>query len=198
MAATSAVELAGLEPETSSDRGFVTLGSSGLVAGTIFRSALTSHLGEDAASQRRIGRRPRLRRFATIGVSALVCIGPAGSVANPAARASGRLAGKTQISFGCPGPTTEPPCNPWRPFPHAHFSLAQRATSGDPFPGTGRTVTSDARGRFALRLPAGSYLITPVRERHTHGGKRVIVRVRAGKSTNILVRFDGFPQMDHP
>jgi hypothetical protein len=139
-----------------------------------------------------------LRRFATIGVSAVVCIGPAANVANPAATASGRLAGKTQISFGCPGPTTEPPCNPWRSFPHARFSLAQRAPSGDTIPGTGRAVTSDARGRFILRLPVGSYLITPMRERQTHGGKRVIVRVRAGQSTNTLVRFDGFPQMEHP
>jgi hypothetical protein len=43
-----------------------------------------------------------LRRFATISVSAAVFIGAAVSVANPAATASGRLAGKTQISFGCP------------------------------------------------------------------------------------------------
>ena len=138
-----------------------------------------------------------MRRFATIGVFAVVCIGPAVSVANPAPTATGRLGGKTQISFGCPGPTTEPPCNPWHPFPHAHFSLAQRAPSGDPIPGTGRRVTSDAHGRFVLRLPVGSYLILPLPDPHTHGGKRVIVRVRAGKSTNTLVRFDGFPQMEH-
>jgi hypothetical protein len=138
-----------------------------------------------------------LRRFATISVSAAVFIGPAVSVANPAATASGRLAGKTQISFGCPGPTTEPPsCNPWRLFVHARFSLAQRASGGDPISGTRRVVTSDARGRFALRLSAGSYLITPLPERHTHGGTRVVVHVRTGETTTTLVRFDGFPQME--
>jgi hypothetical protein len=139
-----------------------------------------------------------LRRLATIGVSAAVCIGPAVSVANPAATASGHLAGKTQISFGCPGPATEPPCNAWRPFAHARFSLAQRASRGDPISGTRRVVTSDARGRFAFRLPVGSYLITPLPQRHTHGGTRVIVHIRAGQSTTALVRFDGFPQMEKP
>jgi hypothetical protein len=139
-----------------------------------------------------------LRRLATIGISAVVCIGPAVSVANPGATASGRLAGKTQISFGCPGPTTEPPCNAWRPFAHARFSLAQRASRGDPIPDTRRAVTSDARGHFVLRLPVGSYLITPLPQRHTHGGTRVIVHVRAGESTTTLVRFDGFPRMETP
>ena len=139
-----------------------------------------------------------MRRLVAIGISAVVCIGPAVSVANPAATASGRLAGKTQISFGCPGPATEGPpgCNPWRPFAHARFSLAQRSAFGDPNPGTHRAVTSDARGRFALRLPVGTYLITPLAQRHTHGGTRVIVQVRAGESTTTLVRFDGFPQME--
>lgn len=139
-----------------------------------------------------------MRRLATIGVSAMVCIGPIVSVAHPAARATGRLAGKTQISFGCPGPATEPPCNAWRPFAHARLSLAQRASSGDPISGTRRVVTSDARARFALRLPAGSYLITPLPQRHTHGGTRVIVHIRTGQTTTTLVRFDGFPQMEHP
>jgi hypothetical protein len=133
-----------------------------------------------------------------IGISAAVCIGPAVSTANPATTPSGRLAGKTQISFGCPGPTTEPPCNPWRAFPHARFSLVQYPSRGSTLPGTRRAITSDARGRFVLRLPAGSYLITPLRERQTHGGDRVIVHVGAGKTTTTLVRFDGFPQMEHP
>jgi hypothetical protein len=138
-----------------------------------------------------------LRRLVTIGISAVVCIGPAVSAANPAVTSNGRLAGKTQISFGCPGPTTEPPgCNPWRPFAHARFSLARRSASGDPAPGTQRTVTSDARGHFALRLPVATYLITPLSQRHTHGGTLVIVQIRARESTSTLVRFDGFPQME--
>jgi hypothetical protein len=139
-----------------------------------------------------------LRRLVTIGSAAIACIAPAVSVANPTITASGQLAGKTQISFGCPGPVQEgtPGCNPWRAFAHARFSLAGHSASGDPIAGTRRLVTSDARGHFALRLPVGSYLITPLPQRHTHGGTRLTVRVRAGESTTTLVRFIGFPQME--
>ena len=137
-------------------------------------------------------------KIVMIAIAAVVCGGAAAGVANPAATASGRLSGKTQISFGCPGPSTEPPCNPWRPFAQARFSLAQRSADGAPKSGTRRTVISDERARFSLRLPVGSYLITPLRQSHTHGGARLVVRVRAGVSTTALVRFIGFPQMEHP
>jgi len=139
-----------------------------------------------------------LRRLVTIGIAAIACIGPVVSVANPTITGSGQLAGKTQISFGCPGPVREgtPGCNPWRAFAHARFSLARYSASGDPIPGTRRIVTSDARGRFAFRLPAGAYLLTPLPQRHTHGGTRLTVRLRAGDSATRLVRFIGFPQME--
>ena len=139
-----------------------------------------------------------LCRLAAIGSAAAVCLGVAAGVANPAVTASGRLTGKTQISFGCPGPVREgrPGCNPWRPFAHARFSVAQRSASGTPIPGTRRTVTSDAHGRFRLLLPAGAYVITPLPQRNTHGGTRLTVQVRAGESTTTLVRFLGFPQME--
>jgi hypothetical protein len=139
-----------------------------------------------------------LRQIVMIGIAAVVCSGPAAGVANPAATASGRLAGKTQISFGCPGPATEPACNPWRPFAHARFSVAQRSGDGGPKPGTRRTVISDARARFSLRVPVGSYIITPLRQSHTQGGKRLVVQIRAGVATAALVRFIGFPQMERP
>jgi hypothetical protein len=139
-----------------------------------------------------------LRKIAMIGIAAVVCSGAAAGVANPAATASGRLAGTTQISFGCPGPATEPPCNPWRPFAHARFSLEQRPADGGLKPATRRTVISDARARFSLRLPVGSYIITPLRQSHTHGGKRLVIQVRAGVSTAAVVRFIGFPQMERP
>jgi hypothetical protein len=139
-----------------------------------------------------------LRKLVTIGIAAVACSGPAASVANPAVTASGSLAGKTQISFGCPGPVSEgtPGCNPWRPYAHARFSLAQRSADGGPIPGTRRTLTSNAGGRFSLRVSVGTYLITPLPQRHTHGGKRVVIQVRAGESTTTLVRFIGFPQME--
>jgi hypothetical protein len=138
-----------------------------------------------------------LRRLVTIG-TAIACIGAAVGVAKPAVTASGHLAGKTQISFGCPGPVHEgtPGCNPWRPFAHGRFSLAQRSASGKAILGTSRIVTSDAHGHFQLLLPAGPYLITPLPQRHTHGGTRLTVRIRAGESTTTLVRFNGFPQME--
>lgn len=137
-------------------------------------------------------------RLVTVGSAAVVCIGVAVGVANPAVTASGRLTGKTQISFGCPGPVQEgtPGCNPWRPFAHARFSLAQRSASGNPVPGTRRTVTSDAHGQFQLLLPAGAYVVTPLPQQHTHGGERRNVQVRPGKSTTVLLRFAGFPQME--
>jgi hypothetical protein len=139
-----------------------------------------------------------LRKIVVIGMAAVVCGGSAAGVGDSAASASGRLVGKTQISFGCPGPATEPPCNPWRPFAHARFSLVQRSAEGGPTPGTRRTVISDARARFSLRVPVGRYVITPVPQSHTHGGQRLVVLVRAGETTAALVRFIGFPQMVRP
>ncbi|MGB2875588.1 MAG: hypothetical protein WBB76_08970 [Gaiellaceae bacterium] len=140
-----------------------------------------------------------MRGLVTIGsAAAVVCIGAAVGVANPAVTTGGRLTGKTQISFGCPGPVREgtPGCNPWRPFAHARFSLAQRSASGNPIAGSRRTVTSDAHGHFQLLLTSGAYVITPLPQRHTHGGNRLNVRVRAGESTTVLVRFAGYPQME--
>jgi hypothetical protein len=54
---------------------------------------------------------------------------------------------------------------------------------------------SDAHGHFSLRLATGTYLVTPVRQSNTRGGARLRVRVRAGRATTTLVRFEGFPQM---
>ena len=139
-----------------------------------------------------------MRRLVTIGSAAAVCIGAAVGIANPAVTASGHLTGKTQISFGCPGPVRqgEPGCNPWRPFAHARFSLARRLASGNPIPGTRHTVTSDAHGHFQLLLSGGAYVITPLPQPNTRGGKRLNVQVRAGEATVVLVRFVGFPQME--
>ena len=139
-----------------------------------------------------------MRRFVSIGVAAVASIGSGVGSANPAAPASGRLAGRTQISFGCPGPVQEgtPGCNPWHPFAHARFSLAQPSASGRVIPGTRRIVSSDARGRFALQLPVGTYRITPLAQRQTLGGARLTVRVRRSQSTTALVRFRGYPQME--
>jgi hypothetical protein len=128
---------------------------------------------------------------AMVAVAGLVCGASQSSV-----RATGVLRGTTQISFGCPGPTTEPPCNPWRPFPLARFTVARRSVTGDPLPGTTVLVRSDATAHFRLRLHVGSYLITPLRQANARGGALLTVRIRAGTATTALVRFFGFPMME--
>jgi hypothetical protein len=127
-----------------------------------------------------------------IAVGTLVAIAAlASATSRSAVQATGILRGTTQISFGCPGPTTEPPCNPWRPFPLARFTVARAAT-----PGRTTLVRSTANARFSVRLPTGTYLVTPMHQGATLGGPRLQVRIRAGVATTVLVRFDGFPRME--
>jgi hypothetical protein len=119
----------------------------------------------------------------------LVAIGLSVLAFSPAATVTGRLSGATQISFGCPGPVREgePGCNPWRPFAHARLTVAGN--------GIKRVIVSDERGRFTLVLPVGGYSVTPLPQKNTRGGPRLTVRVSAGKTTWVRVRFVGFPMM---
>ena len=112
------------------------------------------------------------------------------------ASVGGRLAGVTQITFGCPGPIREgaPPCEHWSRFPHARFSIT-RLRGNVPVPGTDRRVSSDSRGRFTLQLVPGRYRLTPLPQPHTNGGTPVTVAVRTGQTTWTLVRFQGYPRM---
>src|SRR5438132_11070874 len=68
----------------------------------------------------------RFRRLTVKDMRSLVAIGLSVLAFSPAATATGRLSGATQISFGCPGPVREgePGCNPWRPFVHARLTVA--------------------------------------------------------------------------
>ena len=112
-----------------------------------------------------------------------------------AAPVLGRLSGATQISFGCPGPQREgEQCEHWSALREARFSVT-RETSTGAVEGTRRIVVSDARGRFTLRLPAGSYRLAPLPQAHTTGGPLVHVVVRPSATTWALVRFEGFPKM---
>jgi hypothetical protein len=115
----------------------------------------------------------------------------AAPLAGGSAAGVGTLAGQAQISYGCPGPMLEggPSCNPWRPFAGARLSVARAG-------GTARVVVADGAGRFTLRLAAGSYTVTPLRQPRTKGGAPVQVRVRPGVITHVLVRFSGFPMME--
>ncbi|HEV3404617.1 MAG TPA: hypothetical protein VG073_10020 [Gaiellaceae bacterium] len=122
----------------------------------------------------------------TIRALAVVCflsLAQAGVTA--AAGPTGRLSGTTLISFGCPGPAREgePGCNPWRPFAHARVSVG------------GRIVVSDARGRFALSLRPGTYVVAALPQAHARGASSVTVHVLAGGSVRVRVRFDGYPKM---
>jgi hypothetical protein len=130
-----------------------------------------------------------------VGTTLAVAASPA-AAASPTA-ATGRLTGVTQISFGCPGPVREggPSCNPWRVFANARFSVSASGAEGTPIPGTSRLVVSDLSGKFSLRLAAGRYIVTPLRQRSTHGGPRRLVTILAGEVTNVVIRFQGFPQM---
>lgn len=137
-----------------------------------------------------------MKTLAGATVLAVAVLSAGTSVA--AVRAPGTLAGATQISFGCPGPVNPsgPTCHPWHAFPHARFSISRRSTDGNPVPGTAVVVTSDAQARFTVRLDGGSYVITPLPQHNTHGGARLVVRVRADATTTALVRFIGYPQME--
>ena len=134
-----------------------------------------------------------MRRRILIWVVAVAGAGWAAGIAAPAPEAAGLLTGETQISFGCPGPVREgvPGCNPWHPLRRARFAVAP--SDGD----TPLVVVSTASGRFSVSLPAGHYVVTPLAQpaQHTNGGKRLIVQVRAGRTTRILVRFEGYPRM---
>jgi hypothetical protein len=102
-----------------------------------------------------------------------------------AGSATGILTGRALISFGCPGPVREgqPGCNPWHAFPGARFAVG------------GRSLRADAAGRFSLRLAPGRYVVRTLPQAHVRGETTLVARVRAGATTEVVLRFDGFPKM---
>ena len=132
-----------------------------------------------------------------IVVIALAAAGAAAGASHGAATPTGWLAGKTQISFGCPGPVRDgvPSCNPWHAFPNARVSVVRVAANGTPIASTRRLVVSDGAGAFRLRLAAGAYEVVPLRQPHTLPTDPLRVRVNAGAVTRVVVRFEGFPKM---
>jgi hypothetical protein len=134
----------------------------------------------------------------SIAASVLVlglAVGPAG--ASSTTTVSGSLVGQTQISYGCPGPVRvgQPSCHPWHPLPHARFTIRQTGPAGQPLPQIVRLVVSNAKANFNVRLDAGTYVITPLAQPHTHGGKPLTIHIRSGEVTRTLVRYQGYPQM---
>jgi hypothetical protein len=130
-----------------------------------------------------------MKRVLSVVVAGLAAAGMLQGAAG-GVTAQGRLVGQTQISFGCPGPVAVdgPSCNPWHPFAHARIAVQSAA-------GARRVVVSDDQGRFGVELPAGRYDVIPLPQPSTHGGPALHVRIRPARSTALVVRFTGFPQM---
>jgi hypothetical protein len=143
-----------LQPRGSIKAPYVLAGGSALVgvcplgSTTALSSGcgLTSHLIETSSDA--FGELALLK-IVISGIAAVVCGGAAAGVANPAATASGRLSGKTQISFGCPGPATEPPCNPGAPS----LTPAFRSRSVQPTAAPNRVLGVPSSPTDALASP---------------------------------------------
>ncbi|HEY6053189.1 MAG TPA: hypothetical protein VIU86_04615, partial [Gaiellaceae bacterium] len=126
-----------------------------------------------------------LRRL--IAIAVLAAAGAAAGASHGATVPTGWLAGKTQISFGCPGPQRDdgPACNPWRTFANAQVSVVRVRADGTPVLSTRRLVVSDDAGAFRLRLAAGAYMVTPVKQPHALPTAPLQVRVTGGAVTRV-------------
>jgi hypothetical protein len=139
--------------------------------------------------------RVHIARGVTLAIALCAVVGAAPATATSAS-SGGRLAGLTQITYGCPGPQrVGQQCERWSTFTHARFALTRNQSDGTPRPSTRRIVISDGNGRFGLLLAVGSYTVTPLAQAHTHGGEAFVAHVRAGQVTRIRVRFLGYPMM---
>jgi hypothetical protein len=113
-----------------------------------------------------------------------------------AATSHGRLAGLTQITYGCPGPQREGQnCERWSTFVHARFAVTRDRTDGTPIAATRRVVVSDRQGRFSVQLATGVYTLTPLPQAHSRGGTSLTVIIRAGVGTRVTVSFLGYAMM---
>jgi hypothetical protein len=130
--------------------------------------------------------------LATLAAVALLAAG--GSFATAP---RGRVAVVAQISFGCPGPARAGTsgCNPWRPFPRARFAVVAVDLAGKPVPGSRRLYLASAKGRAVLMLVAGRYLLRPLAQPHARADTSLPVRVHAGTTTTVVLRWQGYPQM---
>ncbi len=121
-----------------------------------------------------------IRSFLAAAVVGLIGLAQGAAAAPP----PGRLIGSAVISFGCPGPQREGlDCLRWSPFARARLSV------------DGRLVVADRGGRFTLRLSPGAHVVRPLAQPHAKAGVPVVVRIRSGAVTTLVVRFAGYPQM---
>jgi hypothetical protein len=121
-----------------------------------------------------------IRAFLAAAAVALIGLAQGATAAPP----PGRLTGHAVISFGCPGPQREGlDCLRWSPFARARLSV------------DGRLVVADGGGRFTLRLSPGAHVVKPLAQPHAKAGAPVVVRIRSGAVTALVLRFAGYPQM---
>ena len=117
-----------------------------------------------------------IRAFLAAAAAALIGLAPGAAAAPP----PGRLVGSAVISFGCPGPQREGlDCLRWTPFARARLSV------------DGRLVVADSSGRFTLRLSPGAHVVKPLAQPHAKAGAPLVVRIRSGAMTKLVVRFSG-------
>jgi len=132
-----------------------------------------------------------------LAVLIIACVAIAAGVpALSAATAQGRLAGLTQITYGCPGPQRiGQQCEHWSAFVNARFALTRDRADGRPIASTRRVVASDQHGRFNVQLATGTYSLTPLPQAHTRGGHTLTVMIHTGTVTRVTVRYLGYPMM---
>jgi len=102
---------------------------------------------------------------------------------------TGTLTGTTKINTGCPVADEGVSCNPWKPLPHARFTITRLNAQGGAIAGTTRALESDADADFSLRLHAGSYLVTPAGSNESRGGGSIRIHLGTGSSATISLHF---------
>ena len=132
-----------------------------------------------------------MSKFVAIMIGAPLLAGTA--IAARAATTSAHLAGKTEISIGCPAERPGSSCQPTRPLPNAHISITKITPRGQP-DRHARIVIANAQALFSVALAPGAYVITPLAQSRTPEGPKLTVRVRAGHTTHVVISF----QSSHP
>ena len=112
----------------------------------------------------------------------LVAIGLSVLAFSPAATATGRLSGATQISFGCPGPVREGMASS-APLANCDFAVANEK-------GPVSSFTTDAQGHFRIALAPGHYTISAGRKIGIRGCGPFDVDVTSGKMTAVQWECD--------
>jgi hypothetical protein len=134
-------------------------------------------------------------RVAVILCSATLALAATSTFAGAATRHAriARMVGTTRIATDCPVPSLM--CRSWRLYPNARFTVTRLNAAGKPLARTMHFVQSDAAAHFHLRLRAGMYVLTAGPGRNVKLAKPHRVRVHAGTTKVVTVRFTAIPLM---